>query len=261
MAASCFGGSERIAQTLTRAGYRIAAETVRRIRKEKATPPPEPLFELPRRRSLRARYPNHVAMSDLTDIPSLFRLFSFKLAAVSTSFPAFLWPLVFFGASLSGPQIAGLFREAAERTDFPSISSPTRGSEFTSEAFRKTILDSSISHRFGALRQDGLHRRNRTVLEDGERPSRPPLFSAAHPRGSPAPSRARALLLRLPSPPSVAPRRHSRRGLLRPRARSPIRPISSRARPREEPSGLPYRIAYLGGERGLPVLLPSEKAA
>jgi hypothetical protein len=89
MAASCFGGSERIAQTLTRAGYRIAAETVRRIRKEKATPPPEPLFELPRRRSLRARYPNHVAMSDLTDIPSLFRLFSFKLAAVFNVFSRF----------------------------------------------------------------------------------------------------------------------------------------------------------------------------
>jgi hypothetical protein len=34
-----------------------------------------------------------------------------------------------------------------------------------------------------------------------------------------------------------------------------------RARPREGPSGLPYRIAYLGGERGLPLLLPSEKAA
>jgi len=115
MAASGFGGSERIAQTLARAGWNIATETVRRVRKEKPTPEPEPVLGRARARTVQARYPNHVTMADITEILSLFRLFSFKLAVVFDVFSRFPLTARVFPREPSGYEIADLFREAAKK--------------------------------------------------------------------------------------------------------------------------------------------------
>jgi transposase InsO family protein len=155
MAASGFGGSERIAQTLARAGFRIAAESVRRIRTERPTPAPEVPSSPPRDRSLGARYPNHVAMADLTDVPSLFRLFSFKLAVVLDVFSRFPLAARAFVREPSGAQIADLLRQAAEKYGPPRHFVSDRGSQFTSDPFRQAILEGSVSHRFGALGKVG----------------------------------------------------------------------------------------------------------
>jgi hypothetical protein len=83
-----FGGYETIAQTLARTGWRISKTTVARILKEKPPQrePGEPNETEARpvhnKGPLRARFPKHIFLADLTDIPSLFGIFRFKLALV-----------------------------------------------------------------------------------------------------------------------------------------------------------------------------------
>jgi Integrase core domain len=76
-----FGGNDTIAHTLARAGWRVSPRTVGRVRKERRIPDPDPEPMLPTR-SVKARRPNDVWMTDLTDIPSFFWVLSFKLAMV-----------------------------------------------------------------------------------------------------------------------------------------------------------------------------------
>jgi DNA-binding transcriptional regulator YiaG len=76
-----FPGDNSIAAFLARAGWRLSRRTVQRIRKERPVAAPPPADEA-RSRAVRARYPNHVWMVDVTEIPGLLRIFSFKLAVV-----------------------------------------------------------------------------------------------------------------------------------------------------------------------------------
>lgn len=114
MAASGFGGNQRIAQTLARAGWKLAAETVRRIRREKPVPIPERAVGKPSSRFFKALYSNHVTMADLTDIPSLFRLFAFKLAVVFDVFSRFPLAARVFPREPSGSDLADLFQQAVQ---------------------------------------------------------------------------------------------------------------------------------------------------
>jgi hypothetical protein len=79
MEALGFGGSKRIAQTLTRSAIKVGTETVRRWRKRRHRP-------LPTRaaggRTVVARYPNHVWMADLTEIQGFLRIFSCVLCVI-----------------------------------------------------------------------------------------------------------------------------------------------------------------------------------
>jgi DNA-binding transcriptional regulator YiaG len=76
-----FGGNDLIARTLARAGWKLSARTVGRIRKERWPMPrvPEKASMVPR--ALRAKRPNHVWMVDLTDVKGLFGIVTFKVAA------------------------------------------------------------------------------------------------------------------------------------------------------------------------------------
>ena len=69
-----FGGNDLIARTLARAGWKLSARTVGRIRKERWPVPrvPEAASTVPR--AVRAKRPNHVWMVDLTDVKGLFGL-------------------------------------------------------------------------------------------------------------------------------------------------------------------------------------------
>ena len=77
-----FGGNDLIAWTLARAGWKLSARTVGRIRKERWPVPqmPEKASMVPR--AVRAKRPNHVWMVDLTDVKGLFGIVTFKVAVV-----------------------------------------------------------------------------------------------------------------------------------------------------------------------------------
>jgi transposase InsO family protein len=139
MAASGFGGSERIAQTLAK----------------KPVPPPEASTERKPMVAVKARGPNHVVMADVTDVPSLFRLFTFKLAVVFDVFSRFPLAARVFPQEPSGAQLADLFREGVKKRESPRHFVSDRGPQFTSEDFRDVIHEHSISHRFGAIGKVG----------------------------------------------------------------------------------------------------------
>jgi hypothetical protein len=85
-----FPGSLSIAQTLARAGWKISKRTIARIRRETLPVPPEATSGA--QRSVVSRYPNHVWMADLTEIPGLFRLFSSSSLSSSTPSLGCRWP-------------------------------------------------------------------------------------------------------------------------------------------------------------------------
>ena len=77
-----FGGNDLIARTLAQAGWKLSARTVGRIRKEHWPAPQVPVAAPTVTRAVRARYPNHIWMVDLTDVRGLFGITTFKVGAV-----------------------------------------------------------------------------------------------------------------------------------------------------------------------------------
>jgi transposase InsO family protein/DNA-binding XRE family transcriptional regulator len=164
------GGNDTIAMTLARAGWKISARTIGRIRKEKSLPLRPAEAEAPRTgRALRARFPLHILMADLTDIPGLFRLFSFKLAAVFDAFSRF--PLAFkvFEKEPTAGEMAGLVRKTARRHGFPRHFVSDQGPCFKATRFRGVLRRLGIRQRFGAVGKTGsialIERFWRTVKE------------------------------------------------------------------------------------------------
>jgi len=152
MALAGFAGDRTIAQTLARAGWKLARRTVGRIRKEAPVVPPEPKTA---DRAVRARYPNHVWMADLTEVPSLFRIFSFKLAVAFDAFSRL--PLAFrvFTTEPSAEDIADLFTRAASRHGAPRHFVSDQGPQFTASRFRERLEPLGVRQRFGAIGKTG----------------------------------------------------------------------------------------------------------
>jgi putative transposase len=149
-----FPGDASVAAFLARAGWRLSRRTVQRIRKEKAIVPEPPKAETANR-AVRARYPNHVWMVDLTEIPGLLRLFSFKLAVVLDAFSRAPLAARVFLSEPSATDLACLFAGAALRFGPPRHSVSDQGSQFTSQIFRKTLEHHGVRHRYGAVGQTG----------------------------------------------------------------------------------------------------------
>ncbi len=63
-------GSERMAQVLARAGLQLGATTIRRMVREKGSPPEDDAEVTSRRRRVVARYPGHTWHVDLTTVPT-----------------------------------------------------------------------------------------------------------------------------------------------------------------------------------------------
>ncbi len=256
MAASGFGGNQRIAQTLARAGWKLAAETVRRIRKEDSAPIPEPAVGKPRPRPLEAFYPNHVTMADLTEISSVFRLFAFKLAVVFDVFSRFPLAARVFSHEPSGSDIADLFLSAVKRFGPPQHFVSDRGSQVTSDVFREALRQLSIRHRFGAIGKVGsialierLWRSAKSLHGIGilppltqhelERRVKLALFYYAYLRPHQDLEGATPAEIYFGLPPAHL---------------SAVSP--PRARPREGRLEAPFHITFLDHERFLPVLIP-----
>ena len=110
-----FGGCKQIAQTLGRAGWKIAERSVGRMVKEKSPQTPVPERPAKPARALRARHPHHIWLADITTIPSLFRLFSFKLVVVLDVFSRMPLTAKVFWKEPSARQMCRLIQRAALR--------------------------------------------------------------------------------------------------------------------------------------------------
>ncbi len=176
-----FPGDASVASFLARAGWKLSRRTVQRIRREKpAAPPPAPLSSVDSARAVRARRPHHVWMMDITEIPGLLRLFSFKLAIVFDVFSRTPLAARVFLFEPTGPAIARLFTAAARRFGAPPHFVSDRGSQFTSEVFRRTLAHYGVQGRYGAIGRTGsialVERFFRTLKTTADLRRRPPLL-------------------------------------------------------------------------------------
>jgi transposase InsO family protein len=251
-----FGGNDLIARTLARAGWKLSARTVGRIRKERWPVPrvPEKASRVPR--AVRAKRPNHVWMVDLTDVKGLFGLVTFKVAVVFDAFsrmPLSVWA---FSKEASSREIARFVSKAARRHGRPAHFVSDHVRCFTGKIFRRTLLWLGVKQRFGAVGKKGsialIERLWRTLTDTlGLRLLRPlvaedlaatvelGLLHYAHFRphqalGGATPAevyfgRTPSHLLAIPPP---------------------------RGRPGEGPMDSPFQVEYLDAERLLPVLVP-----
>jgi transposase InsO family protein len=149
-----FPGDASIASFLARAGWKLSRRTVQRIRREKPVAPQPPEVDCSLR-AVRARFPHHVWMLDITDIPGLLRLFSFKLAVVFDVFSRVPLAAAVFLSEPSGSALARLFARAALRFGPPRHSVSDRGSQFTSGTFRRLLARHHVRHRYGAIGRTG----------------------------------------------------------------------------------------------------------
>lgn len=174
-------GDRSLAAHLARAGWKLARTTIQRIRKEKPTfPPPAPLAPATAARAVRARYPHHVWMLDLTEIPGFLRLFWFKLAVVLDVFSRTPLAARVFLAEPSGQAIARLFAATARRFGPPRHSVSDQGAQFTSRAFGRALARLGVRHRYGAIGRTGsiatIERFFRTLKSIARLRARPPLL-------------------------------------------------------------------------------------
>jgi transposase InsO family protein len=149
-----FPGDRSIALHLGRVGWKLSRRSVQRMRHEKPVQPTEaPTTERPR--AVRAKYPKHVWMLDLTEIPGFLRLFSFKLAVVLDVFSrAPLAARVFFQEP-SGRDIAKLLTRTARSFGPPRRSVSDQGAQLKSDAFRDALARLGIKQRYGAIGRTG----------------------------------------------------------------------------------------------------------
>ena len=156
MALVGFGGHKRIAETLARAGWKISKRTVGRMRKEKPPlKPEEPTIQKPSRASLRAKYPNHIFMADITEIPGFLGIFSFKLALVLDVFSRM--PLCFrlFWKEPTASALSQLMQQAGSFFGASKHFVSDQGSQFIASSFRETLKQLGTKQRFGALGKTG----------------------------------------------------------------------------------------------------------
>jgi transposase InsO family protein len=153
MALVGFGGSDMIARILARAGWKISSRTVGRIRREPLRLRPSPSTDAGR--SVRAKYPNHVWMADLTEMPGLFRLFAWKLALVFDVFSRMPLGWKLFKAEPAASEMTSLIEKAASRHGRPKHFVSDQGSQFTATELRQTLDRLGIRQRFGAIGKTG----------------------------------------------------------------------------------------------------------
>jgi transposase InsO family protein len=256
MRSAGFGGCKQIAQTLGRAGWKISKRSVGRTVKEK--PPQTPVPERPAKpaRALCTRYSHHIWMADITTIPSLFRLFSFKLVVLLDVFARLPLAAKLFWKEPSARQMSRLFQRTALRFGPPRHFVSDKGRQFTAKRFRKTLLRLGTRQRFGAIGRHGsiaiIERLWRTLKDALRLRSFKPLTK-------------RDLQRRLDQGLHYYTCLRPHQGL---RGATPAEIYSGqepahlaavhppRARPREGPVDSPFEIAYLDPDKILPVLIP-----
>jgi transposase InsO family protein len=150
-----FPGDRSVVLHLGRVGWKLSRRTVQRIRREKPTSPPPPSASDGLPRAVRACYPNHVWMLDLTEIPGFLRLFSFKVAVVLDVFSRAPVAAQVFLQEPTGRDVSRLLIRAVRRFGAPRHCVSDQGAQFKSERFQTTLARLNISHRYGAIGRTG----------------------------------------------------------------------------------------------------------
>src|ERR1039458_9587066 len=150
-----FGGNDLIARTLARAGWKLSARTVGRIRRERWPLPrvPETASTVPR--AGRAKRPNHVWMVDLTDVKGLFGLVTFKVAVVFDAFSRMPLSARVFSKEASAVEIARLISRTARRHGRPAHFISDQARCFKGQVFRRKLKRLKVKQRFGAVGKKG----------------------------------------------------------------------------------------------------------
>jgi transposase InsO family protein len=254
------GGSMKIAQMLARAGIKIGRETVRRFRKRKPKSAPT---TTPAGPVLRAKYPSHIWLADLTEIRGFLGFLRFKVVVVIDLFSRF--PLAFgvFRKEPTCDEMLGVFDAAFRKYGRPRHFVSDQGAQFTAATFKSTLAALGIQQRFGAIGQYGsiaiIERFWRTLKDLLAVKLRPPICTS---------ELNERLELALAYYAVLRP--HQGLGGAtpwevlygkRPAAATAIPP--SRVGKRQPPGvgPLPLTVAYLDAQHQLPVLIPSDLAA
>jgi transposase InsO family protein len=94
-------------------------------------------------------------MMDLTEIPSLFRIFSFKLAVVIDVFSRMPLAANLFLAEPGANATPALVQQAIRSNGVPRHFVSDQGAQFTAKAFRIGLTTLGIRQRFGAVGKTG----------------------------------------------------------------------------------------------------------
>jgi putative transposase len=149
-----FGGAEKVAMTLARAGWRLSREAVRRYRHEPPIwPRPDRTWTPRLAQPLRAKRPNDLWFLDITQVKALFGFRRFRVAGVLDAFSRMPLALTVFSFEPTGQDIAGLLSHAVRRHGRPRLFVSDQGSQFTAGDFERAL--GSIPHRFGAVGRSG----------------------------------------------------------------------------------------------------------
>jgi hypothetical protein len=141
-----FPGGGSISKALIRVGRRIAPRTIQRMQKEKPQLAPPPLYA---RSRVEGRYPNHVWIADETEIPALFRIFSFKLLLIIDAFSRFPVAARLSIKKSTAAQLVDLFRCAARKHGMPRHFVSDKGRPFRTRRFARELKRSCVQQRSG----------------------------------------------------------------------------------------------------------------
>jgi transposase InsO family protein len=141
-----FGGAEKIAEHLARAGWRIAETTVRGILREPRLPPsPVPLMT---NRAVVARFVHHVWHLDLTEIPGLFGSAPRFLALVLDGFSRMPLAWIVSDERFKTDDLQQLVESARARIGKPRHLVVDKGGEFRARSFRHLVGVLGVRLRF-----------------------------------------------------------------------------------------------------------------
>jgi transposase InsO family protein len=150
-----FGGNDLIARTLARAGWKLSSRTVGRIRRERWPVPRLPVAAPTLPRAVRARYPNHVWMVNLTEVRGLFGIMTFKAGAVFDVFSRMPFSAKVFSCEPFSADIARFVSRTARRHGCPVHFVSDRARCFTAQLFRRRLRRLGVKQRFGAVGKKG----------------------------------------------------------------------------------------------------------
>jgi transposase InsO family protein len=152
-----FTGAGKVASTLSRAGWRLARETVRRYKHQAPiAPTTKPRTAADRDgRPIKARASHDVWLIDLTHVKALFGLLRFRIAAVLDARSRAPLALRVFPSEPAAEDMAALVQTAARRHCLPRVVVSDHGAQFTAERFEKLLRDQGIQHRIGAIGKSG----------------------------------------------------------------------------------------------------------
>jgi len=94
-------------------------------------------------------------MIDVTEIPSAFRLFTFKLVVLLDVFSRFPIAAKLFFKEPTAKEMSDIVRLAAKKRGRPKHFVSDKGSQFTSSHFRSTLKRLRIKQRYGAIGKTG----------------------------------------------------------------------------------------------------------